>query len=400
MHPQISVLIPCYNHAHYLAYALESLLAQSFSNWEAIIIDDGSTDETYQVAAKFVDPRIRYVYQENQGLSAARNAGLNLATTEIIALLDADDVWKENYLEMMVPVLLDQQDVVAVYCGFYFIDDSGQEIGIPNITVLPPEEFNDYFTNHGNWLIPSGVIFRKTNAIVEGCFDESLQALEDSYMWSKLTDQGLFFGIPHALVGYRRHDSNMTSDPQRMVSSQYRIIERYFGTPQGDPSKWTDRKVQVYTRYFETASIRYLAFGDVQMSAYYFLRMHEINPESGTKIGVWRSLSRVHLPIEIRNAPDVLDWKQAEKDISCLLSQLERMRQDSKLLNERFSKIAGGAYLGLADEAVRAKKYKLASQWLSTAAKNNLAIIYSRPYWGTIFRGFNNAFTPAQTNLS
>ena len=109
---------------------MESLLAQSFSNWEAIIIDDGSTDETYQVAAKFVDPRIRYVYQENQGLSAARNTGLNLATTEIIALLDADDVWKENYLEMMVPVLLDQQDVVAVYCGFYFIDESGEENNI------------------------------------------------------------------------------------------------------------------------------------------------------------------------------------------------------------------------------------------------------------------------------
>ena len=391
MQPRISIIIPCFNYAHYLKEALMSVVNQTFSNWEAIVIDDGSTDDTQRVTAQFVDPRIRYIYQENQGLSGARNTGIRASNSEIIALLDADDIWQNDYLETMVTPLISQPEVVAVYCGFQYIDQDGHEVGIPSLKVVPPEKFREYFANNGSWLVPSGVVFRKVFAEKEGCFDESLRAVEDADLWDKMSGHGLFVGIPLPLVGYRRHDSNMSNDPQRMVSSSYKILERYHGPPQGDISAWTDRKKRYYTRYFGSASIRYLAYGDKQMSAYFFLRMQEITPEAGTEIGVWRSLARVHLPIEIRDAPDAVEFQSAERDILGLLAALEKMRPDSNILDDRYSMIAGSAYLSLADEAFRARQFNLAYKWMWIAFRRHTGILFSRPYWGTLVRGIISA---------
>jgi glycosyltransferase involved in cell wall biosynthesis len=387
MAPEVSVLIPSYNHAHYLGHAIRSVLNQSFSDWEVIIIDDGSTDDSQEVVAKFDDPRIEYIFQENQGLSAARNTGIRQANSETIALLDADDIWSEDYLETMVAPLRNQPEAVAVYCGFQYIDENGEDVGIPSLKVVAPHEFREYFAANGNWLVPSGVVFRKAVAQEEGCFDESLRAVEDAYLWSKMSDRGPFVGVPLPLVGYRRHASNMSSDPQRMVSSNYQILEKYHGPPQGDPSTWTDRKIFVYTKYFRSAAVRFLAFGDIQMSAYFFLRMQEVTPEAGTEIGTWRSLARVHLPIEIRDAPDVVEWDSAERDILGLLSELEKMRKDSIILDNRYSMIAGSAYLALADEAFRSGPYKLGMKWMWFAVKNHFGLLLKRPYWGTLVRG-------------
>lgn len=387
MAPQVSVLIPSYNLAHYLVHALRSVISQSYSDWEAIVIDDGSTDDTQKVAAQFDDPRIRFIYQENQGLSAARNTGLREANSDIIALLDADDIWMEDYLEKMLAPLDNKPDAVAVYCGFQYIDENGTDVGIPSLKVVPPDEFREYFAMNGNWLVPSGVVFRKVVAQEEGCFDESLRAVEDAYLWSKMSYRGPFVGVPQPLVGYRRHASNMSSDPQRMVSSNYKILEKYHGPPQGDSLTWTERKKYVYTKYFRSAAIRYLAFGDVQMCAYFFLRMQEVTPEAGTEIGTWRSLARVHLPIEIRNAPDTIEWESAERDVSGLLAELEKMRAGSIILDERYSMIAGSAYLALADEAFRGGEYNLGNKWMWLALKNHVGLLFKRPYWGTLTRG-------------
>ena len=391
MAPEVSVLIPSYNHAHYLGHAIRSVLNQSFSDWEMIVIDDGSTDDSQEVVAKFDDPRIEYIFQENQGLSAARNTGIRQANSETIALLDADDIWREDYLETMVAPLRNQPEAVAVYCGFQYIDENGEDVGIPSLKVVAPHEFCEYFAANGNWLVPSGVVFRKAVAEEEGCFDESLRAVEDAYLWSKMSDRGPFVGVPLPLVGYRRHASNMSSDPQRMVSSNYQIIEKYHGPPQGDPSTWTDWKIFVYTKYFQSASVRFLAFGDFQMSAYFFLRMQEITPEAGTEIGIWRSLARVHLPIEIRDAPDSVEIQSAERDILVLLAALEKMRPDSNILDDRYSMIAGSAYLSLADEAFRARQFNLAYKWMWIALRRHTGILFSRPYWGTLVRGIISA---------
>lgn len=98
--PEVSVIIPCYNHGHYLPHAVNSVLAQTFTDWEAIIVDDGSTDNTREVAAQFTDERVRYVHQENRGLSGARNTGIRAAQGAYLAFLDADDEWEPRFLRV------------------------------------------------------------------------------------------------------------------------------------------------------------------------------------------------------------------------------------------------------------------------------------------------------------
>lgn len=126
----ISVVIPCYNHGHYLPYALESILAQTYPYWEAIIVDDGSTDNTREVAQRYIqqDIRIRYVYQMNRGLSGARNTGITEARGEFLAFLDADDEWEPEFLQTCVTALEKRPELAAVYTGWLLIDEVGHEL--------------------------------------------------------------------------------------------------------------------------------------------------------------------------------------------------------------------------------------------------------------------------------
>jgi tetratricopeptide (TPR) repeat protein len=240
-------------------------------------------------------------------------------------------------------------------------------------------------------LVPSAVIFRKKIAEEEGYFDESLNAVEDTYLWFKISDHNPFVGVPHALVRYRQHGSNMSNDPQRMIAAYYQILERDHGPPEGDPSAWPEKKKREYTIYFRLASIRYLAFGDFELSAYYFLRMHEINPEAGNELGLWRSLARAHLPIEIRPEPNPLEWERSEMDVRGLLSELEIISPDSSILEKHHSKITASAYLAFADEAFRANDARRAFKWFWKASKQHLGLVLSRPYWGTLARGVTGA---------
>ncbi|HMA53239.1 MAG TPA: glycosyltransferase family A protein, partial [Acidobacteriota bacterium] len=100
--PRVTVVIPLYNKAPYIAAAVRSVLAQTFTDFEVIVVDDGSLDDGAEVVDRFDDPRLRLVRQENQGESAARNKGVTLAASELLAFLDADDEWTPSHLEVLL----------------------------------------------------------------------------------------------------------------------------------------------------------------------------------------------------------------------------------------------------------------------------------------------------------
>src|ERR1035438_6648430 len=113
----VSIIIPCFNHGHFLAEAVESALEQTHSKKEVIIVDDGSTDNTAQVARQFGD-KVRYCWQKNRGLSGARNRGLSEARGEYIQFLDADDLLMPEKLEEQTKALGDSQELRVSYCDF------------------------------------------------------------------------------------------------------------------------------------------------------------------------------------------------------------------------------------------------------------------------------------------
>src|SRR5947207_1112090 len=123
----VSVVIPAFNYARFLPAAIDSVLRQTFSDFEILVVDDGSTDDTPQVVASFTGPRIRYIRQENAGLSAARNTGIRNARAPFVAFLDADDEWLPDFLATMLDAFETLgEDFAIVACGAERMDQAGR----------------------------------------------------------------------------------------------------------------------------------------------------------------------------------------------------------------------------------------------------------------------------------
>ena len=119
MEKLVSIIVPCYNQGNYLNDSLQSVLNQTHASWECIIVDDGSTDETKDIASKWVekDSRFKYVYKSNEGLCAARNSGIIIATGDYILPLDADDKISENYIKLALLEFEKNNNLKVVYCN-------------------------------------------------------------------------------------------------------------------------------------------------------------------------------------------------------------------------------------------------------------------------------------------
>ncbi len=131
MNSLISIIIPTYNSERYISETIQSVVNQTYSNWELIIIDDGSTDSTAQIIQKhFSDPKIRYVYQANQGVSIARNNGMFLSKGDYVAFLDSDDLWEPNNLELKIKFLNSEPDIDWVFSDMKELDEKTKEIRI------------------------------------------------------------------------------------------------------------------------------------------------------------------------------------------------------------------------------------------------------------------------------
>ncbi len=399
MRPDVSIVIPCYNQAHYLSDALYGILGQTFTDWEAIIVNDGSSDDTVEVASQFTDPRIRYIYQENRGLGGARNTGIRAAQGKMIALLDSDDLWEPKYLEEMLDRLNHYPEAAAVYCGFQYINSQGQPVGKPSVKTVHPEVFHQTFIYEGNWLVPSAVVFRKQLADEVGLFDESLLGVEDTDLWFRLSECHVFVGLPEILVRYRLHDTNMSKDPQHMITGHRRLVEKRYGPPEGNVLTWSEPKKHAYARLAHSATWRYLAYGDVQKSAHYFQKLVEISPRAAMGMGLWRALARVQLPVEQRNDPSAkIDLALAQRDISGLLGELAIKATYSTILKEWYSRIRGSALLALAEEAVRANNLRQAYSCLLQIAVSCPQLLLVRPYWGTISRSMTRIWKKGLLN--
>jgi glycosyltransferase involved in cell wall biosynthesis len=384
MNPKkVSVIIPAYNAALYVRQAIESVLAQTYPDYEIIVVDDGSTDDTPVIAQQF-GSAIRYIRQTNLGLSAARNTGIRNAQTAVIALLDADDLWEPEFLEVMLSLLAKHPQAAGVYCGFQYINAQGNVVGKPSLRVVSPEKF--YYTQVylGNWLAPCAVLFHRRLAEQVGLFDEALKALEDKDLWIRLSALHPFVGLPLALVRYRRHDSNMTADPQRMVKANYQLTEKIFGPPDDDLLSWPRPRVFAYTRHFQYAAIRYLAAGNIPQSASYLRRLYLLSSNNLCRMDIWRAFVRAHIPQEYQfSSSQAFNWPKVYADIESLLSELVN-ELDGPI--SQYSKIKGTAFLALADEAGRNSELRKAYGWLWGAVRCSPQIIFSRPYWGVIWR--------------
>ena len=229
--PRVSVIIPVHNRADLIGATLQSVLAQTRLPEEVFVIDDGSTDATAEVVAKFtqksggggISGGIRLVRQENAGPSAARNHGLSLARGEYIAFLDADDLWLPRKLERQIAVLEAQPEVAGVYCRMFkfcaTLDDLGRPE--PQNMIAPPAGvagvehiLRTMCIQSSTAVVRSSVIRGAHTGEFRGglSFDEKLRAAEDAIFFAEIALRGPWRMVDEALVAYRVHDVQLTKE--------------------------------------------------------------------------------------------------------------------------------------------------------------------------------------------
>ncbi len=197
--------MPCLNGERHIRASIESVLTQSFANFELIVVDNGSTDGTWGILSSIEDKRV-YVYsQPIRGVSRARNYGLGKAIGEYIAFLDCDDTWNQDFLEKMYAALNNNKEAVLAYCGWHNIGIEGPR-GQPFIPPLYETPIKSQVLLEGcRWPI-HGCITKRSAIAKAGGFNTQLTIAEDYLLWMEVSNMGEIILVPEVLAQYHHHE--------------------------------------------------------------------------------------------------------------------------------------------------------------------------------------------------
>jgi glycosyltransferase involved in cell wall biosynthesis len=231
--PQVSVIIPVYNGEHYISQAIDSVLSQTDSNYEIIIVDDGSTDNTHQIIQHYIekcqDPAlIRYIFQSNQGVAAARNQGIQIAKGEFIALLDQDDVFLPEKLAHQVAYFKTHPDVAIVNSGWRLIDPNNNPISdIEPWHDLPDLTLAIWVTRTP--ILPSALMFRRHAWEQVGGFDPRFNGVDDvDFIWRLALQGYTAVWLPEITVNYRQHQETVSNTKARERANLMIALQDHF----------------------------------------------------------------------------------------------------------------------------------------------------------------------------
>lgn len=372
----VSVVVPNYNHGRYLGDAIESILAQTYRQYEIIVVDDGSTDNSRKVAAEYGD-QIRYIYKDNAGLSAARNTGLRHAQGEFIALLDADDMYEPDFMERLVHILSANDNVDGVYCGYRFVDQYGVALPQAETRVIPSEQLYEVM-KRGNFWVPESVMMRRSCYITAGPYDESLRACEDWDIWLRILAKHSVMGIADILTRHRILPNSMSSDPTRMVQNRLAVTRNHFGTLSQPTVQAGDKISEIYGQAYLVSSIEYLQFGDVEKAFFYFKQAAEASPCLLNKAGTFYELGCGSQPKGGRGDLMNIDLESNGNQLLDFLSRL--FDESNELEGVDQEKVVGLAQYTLGVIGYNSGRNKQARRYFHQAIKHDKNLLTSADY--------------------
>jgi len=225
--PLISVVIPVYNGERTIRETIASVLKQTFTDFELLVIDDGSTDTTPAIASSFTDPRLTVLSYPNAGLAASRNRGIAKASGKYISFIDADDLWTPDKLELQLRALESNPEAAVAYSLVDVIDDSSQWIRPGGHLKVSDNAYShllltNFIENGSNALILKSAFERVGN------FDESLKAAEDWDLYIRLAKHYPFVVVPSPQILYRESSTSMSSKIIQQKSQSLQVIEKAF----------------------------------------------------------------------------------------------------------------------------------------------------------------------------
>ncbi len=236
----VSVIIPTYNYAQYLAETLQSVVNQSYTNWECIVVDDGSVDNTEEVVREFInkDSRFSFFKQENKGVSHARNIGVKVSKGKYIQFLDGDDLIQPNKLASQVHFLESNPSVDIVYSDVRFFDDMDYSNLRNSLHGNKPDDWLPKFKANGkaiieyfcrmNFLVINAPLLSKKCVEEAGFFDENMKALEDWDFWMKCALRNYSFSFhkdKDDLALVRVHASSLSKEKKGMKKGNFMFLQ-------------------------------------------------------------------------------------------------------------------------------------------------------------------------------
>lgn len=300
--PTVSVIIPAYNQAHFLSDTLRSVLDGTYQDLEIIIVDDGSTDNTRQVAESISDPRIRYIFQENSGLSSARNTGIRNASGSLLTYLDSDDLFLPEKLSLLTDILEREPEIGLVAGQAIIIDENNQPLGEVFTEPIPKDITNLLF---GNPLHVGSVLLRSEWQDKVGFFDQNLRSYEDWDMWLRLARAGCQMGwVAKPVSLYRFHRNQMTRDDQQMTAATFAVLEKTYQDP-NLPASWRMMHDKAYSFANLRGAAQAYSAKNFEIAKKYLVEAVRMNPELSANqaellaknIAGWANYSKTSEPL-------------------------------------------------------------------------------------------------------
>jgi len=268
--PTVSVITPTYNRAHLVGRAIQSVLDQTYQDFEIIVVDDASVDETEDVVKSFTDNRINYIrHQRNKGGSSGRNTGIKAATGELVGFLDSDDEWLPNKLEKEIGKFQTlSNDVAVVYCGFCYVSEKSGEIVSK---VIPNLRGNVYAKLIEGCILGSPTpLIRKNCFQKAGFFDETFPSYQDWDMWIRLSRYYEFDFVPDILAKCHLHGTQISSDLNAKIRGMEALLRKY----RVDLSKYPS----ILSSYLYRLGRLYCIKGNRKVGSMHFWKAIELNP--------------------------------------------------------------------------------------------------------------------------
>lgn len=225
--PKVSICIPTFNRQYYIQKTLESIYSQAFTDFEVVILDDGSTDATAEMIKALNLPKLNYYYQQNRGDAAARNRLIGLANGKYLSFMDSDDLFCEGALDNLVQAIESYEENVIVYGGYLRIDENGKVIGRCDKKMFSGYVTKQLFQNI--FIYTCGSIFPK--AIFNDInirFDTSLKVCSDYGMWLYLSTKYRFIALDEPTFKRRRHRDNLSAASSENRICELKVLEDFY----------------------------------------------------------------------------------------------------------------------------------------------------------------------------
>lgn len=313
--PKVCVIIPACNAMKYLPAALTSVLEQTFTDFEVLIVNDGSSDRIQQWANSLTDKRVRLISQPNQGVSVARNTGISNTQSEYIAFLDADDLWQPTKLAEQVEFLDSHPHVGLVSTWVTLIDEGDNFLSEAKLRFNPKKIWRQMIEQ---CLISCGSVPMVRRSCFEnvGLFDPSLQFGEDWEMWTRIASRYEFGLLESCLVSYRQHADNVSKKSRDMKPDFQQLIEKMFVAA---PTELLHLKKQAYGRSNLYIGWRSLENRDYRAARYYSQQAIAYSP----LLAFSKSYLRLRVLTAIKSKLDSRNYRK----ISVLVRQLQNSMQ-------------------------------------------------------------------------